>query len=81
MEAVLPPVQLTGAPEQSGSLVPVGGMTVAVLGNVAAAEAVTVQVMIRDWLPPLAMLMFVQVPVPVVPDAMVPKLKVPVDGV
>lgn len=81
MVAVLPPVQLTGAPEQSGSVVPVGGITLAVLLSVDAADAPTEHVMINDWLPPLAMLAPVQVPVPVVPGAMVPTLKVPKDGV
>ncbi len=78
---VLPPAQATGAPEQSGSVVPVGGTTVAVLVMLAAAAALTVQAMVRVALPPDGMATPVQVPVPVAPAAMVPTLKVPADGV
>ncbi len=79
--AVLLPAQVTGAPEQSGSLVPVGGRTVAVLAIDAAAALETVQAMVSVTLPPLGMAAPVQVPVPVAPGAMVPTLKVPTDGV
>ena len=78
---VLPPAQVTGAPEQSGSVTPVGGITVAVLVMLEAAAAVTVQAIVRVALPPDGMATPVQVPVPVAPDAMVPTVKVPVDGV
>ena len=78
---VLLPAQVTGPPEQSGSVTPVGGTMVAVLVMLAAADAVTLQVMVRVTLPPLAIAVLVQVPVPVAPGAMVPTLKVPVDGV
>ena len=75
------PTEVTGAPEQSGSVTPVGGTMVALLVMLAAADAVTLQVMVRVMLPPLAMAALVQVPVPVAPGAIVPTLKVPVDGV
>ena len=78
---VLPPAQVTGAPEQSGSAVPVGGMTVAVLVMLAAAAAPAVHAMVRVALPPDAIAAPVQVPVPVAPEAMVPTVKVPADGV
>ncbi len=78
---VLPPAQVTGAPEQSGSVTPVGGMTVAVLVMLAAAAAVTVHAMVRVALPPDGMATPVQVPVPVAPEAIVPTVKVPADGV
>ena len=78
---VLPPPQVTGVPEQSGSVTPVGGMTVAVLVMLAAAAAPTVHAMVSVALPPDGIAMPVQVPVPVAPDPMVPTVKVPADGV
>ena len=78
---VLPPAQVTGAPAQSGSVTPAGGITVAVLVMLAAAALLTVHTMLRLALPPDAMATPVHVPVPVAPDAMVPTLKVPADGV
>ena len=78
---VLLPAQVTGAPEQSGSVTPVGGTTVAVLVIEAAALLATEQEMVRVALPPDGMARPVQVPVPVAPDAMVPTLKVPAEGV
>ncbi len=78
---VLPPAQATGAPEQSGSAVPAGGTTVAVLVMLAAAAAPTVHAMVRVALPPDGMATPVQVPVPVAPEAMVPTVNVPADGV
>ena len=78
---VLPPAQVTGVPEQSGSVTPVGGMTVAVLVMLAAAAPLTVHAMVRVALPPDGMATPVQVPVPVAPEAMVPTVKVPEDGV
>jgi hypothetical protein len=77
----LPPAQTTGEPEQSGSVVPLGGTTVAVWLIEAAAAPPTVQVIVNVVLPPLAMAAPVQVPVPVTPGAMVPTVKVPADGV
>ncbi|GAA4796979.1 hypothetical protein GCM10023307_23530 [Lysobacter hankyongensis] len=78
---VLPPAQEMGAPEQSGSLTPVGGMTVAVLVMLAAAAAPTVQAIVSVALPPEAMATPVHVPVPVAPEAMVPTVNVPAEGV
>ena len=79
--AVLVPAQEMGAPEQSGSLTPVGGMTVATLVMLAAAAEPTVQAIMSVALPPDAMVTPVQVPVPVAPEAMVPTVNVPAEGV
>lgn len=46
-----------------------------------AADEVTMQVMVRVALPLGAIEAIVQVPVPVTPGAIVPKLKIPIDGV
>lgn len=78
---VLLPTQVTGAPLQSGSLVPEGGTTVAVKLAELAVPLDTVHWMVRVTLPPLGTVTVVQVPVPVAPGAMVPTLKVPADGV
>ena len=56
-------------------------MTVAVLVMLAAAAAVTVQAIVRLALPLAAMVIPVHVPVPVAPEAMVPTVKVPPEGV
>ena len=56
-------------------------MTVAVLVMLAAAAEVTVQLMLKVALPPLAIAAPVQVPLPVTPGAIVPGLNVPADGV
>jgi hypothetical protein len=56
-------------------------MTVAVLVMLAAAELPTVHATVKVALPPDAMAMPVQVPVPVAPEAIVPTLKVPAEGV
>ena len=79
---VLPPLQLSGVPAQSGSEVPAGGRTVAVLVMLAAAAAVTVHwICSVAWLPFPGSVTPVQVPVPLVPGAIVPTVKVPADGV
>ena len=78
---VLAPTQATGEPEQSGSVVPVGGMTVAVFVMLAAAALLAVQAMVRVALPPDAIATPVHVPVPVAPEAMVPTVNVPAEGV
>ncbi len=77
----MPPAQVTGPPEQSGSVVPVGGTTVAVLAILAAAALPTVHAIVNVALPPDAIAAPVQVPVPVPPDAMVPTVNVPAEGV